>query len=185
MTGAQTVARRWTAAAPAVLGARWLVLAVPTTSALLFAVALRQPTAAAAGLAVLFGSVFVGLAVLDLERQVLPNAIVLPALALALSLSWVWPDRSVAEALLGGAAALAPMLAVFSLSRGGLGGGDVKMATLVGVVVGYPAVLTALLVASVSAGVVAVSLLVVGAAGRRATIPHGPFLAIAGLVALV
>ena len=92
---------------------------------------------------------------------------------------------AISTALLGGAVALAPMLAVCSLSRGALGGGDVKMAALVGAVAGYPGVLVAPLVASASAGVVAVCLLVVGTAGRRATMPHGPFLAIGGIVALV
>ena len=161
-------------------GAPRLALAATLACGAALPLAGRQPAAAAAALAALFGAVFVVLAVIDIESRRIPNAIVLPALALAVASAWAWPERGAAEGLAGEAVALAPMWVVFWMSRGGFGGGDVKMAALVGAVAGYPAALTALLVATGSAGIGAVVLLAVRSEGRRATLPYGPFLALGG-----
>jgi leader peptidase (prepilin peptidase)/N-methyltransferase len=72
-----------------------------------------------------------------------------------------------------------------TLSRGGLGGGDVKMAALVGGVVGYPAVLIAGAVAAVGGGLTALLLLVTRRATRTTALPYVPFLALGGIIALL
>ena len=53
-------------------------------------------------LAAAFSSFFVRLAWADVERLVMLNYFVYPALALALAVSGVWPDRGPSEALAGG-----------------------------------------------------------------------------------
>ena len=121
----------------------------------------------------------------DLRRRVIPNRIVYPALVLALAVSGAWPDRGVAEALTGGFGALTVAIAIRGLSGGGLGGGDVKMAALTGVVVGYPGVLSAGLVTVIAGGVTAAVLLVTRRAGWSARVPYGPCIALGAVVALV
>lgn len=130
-----------------------------------------------------FCSVFVALALIDIEHGVIPNTIVYPAMALALTVSGAWPDREAAGALVGGLGALGFGVAIGALSAGGLGGGDVKMATLVGAVVGYPSVLTALLIAAFGGGVVA-AVVATRPRGVHATIPYAPFLASGALAVL-
>ena len=90
------------------------------------------------------------MASLDLRYMVIPNWLVYPLLALALLVSGAWPNRGVVEALAGGMAALAAAAAIWALSRGSMGGGDVKMAVLVGVVVGGPGLVVAGLVTAVA-----------------------------------
>jgi len=137
------------------------------------------------GLVVCFGSVFVLLASLDLRARTIPNAVVYPALLVALLCSWAWVDRGPISALVGGGVAFAVAVVFRTLSRGGLGGGDVKMAALVGGVVGYPAVLSVGAVAAVGGGLTALLLLVTRRATRTTVLPYVPFLALGGIIALL
>ena len=75
-------------------------------------------------------------------------------------------------------------LLVYRLSRGGMGGGDVKLAAAIGAWTGLPAVLPALFAAFLLGSFAALFLLCRGA-GRRATLPFGPFLAAGGLLGLL
>lgn len=66
---------------------------------------------------------------------------------------------------------------IFMLSRGGMGGGDVRLAGMLGSVLGLRLLALALLIAFVSGAVVGLLLLVSGRADRKTAIPFGPFLA--------
>ena len=143
----------------------------------------REPEEAA--LAWCFGAVFLALAWSDLRRRVIPNRLVYPALALALAASGLWPDRGFLEAIAGGLVACAAALAVRALSRGGLGGGDVKMAALAGAVVGFPGVLAAGLWTAAAGGAAAATLLMTRRARWGARVPYGPFIALGAVVALL
>ncbi|MCY4638916.1 MAG: prepilin peptidase [Chloroflexi bacterium] len=145
----------------------------------------REPAEAA--LAAGFGGAFWVLASADLRSMVIPNRLVYPLLAAALlaAASGSWPDRGTTESAAGGLAALAVAIAVRVLSRGGLGGGDVKMAALVGSVVGISALSAAALVTAVTGGAAAALLLVARRAERSSRLPYGPFLAAGGLAALL
>jgi leader peptidase (prepilin peptidase)/N-methyltransferase len=66
-----------------------------------------------------------------------------------------------------------------------MGLGDVKMAGLMGVMVGFPGILAALLLAIVGGGLVAAILLVLRVKGRKGTMPFGPFLSLATMVTLL
>ena len=110
---------------------------------------------------------------------------VYPALVLALAVSGAWPDRGVVEALTGGLGALTVAITIRGLSGGGLGGGDVKMGALTGVVVGYPGVLSAGLVTAIAGGVTAAMLLVTRRAERGGHVPYGPCIALGAVAALL
>ena len=66
-----------------------------------------------------------------------------------------------------------------------MGGGDVKLAGAVGLLVGFPQVLLALWLAIVSGGLVAIWLLVSRKMGRKDAMPFGPFLALSGVTVLL
>ncbi len=143
----------------------------------------REPVEIASGAG--FSAIFVALDWSDLRRRVIPNRIVYPALVLELAAFGDWPERGFAEALAGGLGALAVAIATRGLSGGGLGGGDVKMAALMGAVVGYPGVLSAGLWAACAGGVTAAALPATRRAGWGARVPYGPFLALGAIAALV
>jgi len=140
----------------------------------------------AASLAIaLYILVFVLIAFIDLEHGVIPNKVVYPAAVAALGLSVLLPDVGLLRAAIGGAAGFAAMLVVYVAARGGMGGGDVKLAGLVGLCVGAPLLAPALLIAVISGGAFALLLLALGRRGRRDTIPFGPFLVAGALAALL
>ena len=139
------------------------------------------PGAVAASLAALL----VVLTAIDLERRVLPNAIVLPAIAVALPAQLLLaPDRWLEWTLAAGGAALVLCFPLV-LGRAGIGMGDVKLAFLLGLVLGQ-GVMLAILVASLAVLPVALILLARhGGAAMRMGVPFGPVLGLGAVVALL
>jgi len=124
------------------------------------------------------------LAAIDLDRRLIPDVIVLPALAAVLILQIAFYPEHTLEwvlAMLGAALFLfIPML----ISPAAMGMGDVKLAALLGAALGK-SVVAALFVGLLAGG--AYGLVVFareGLAARRKAIAFGPFLAFGGLVIL-
>jgi leader peptidase (prepilin peptidase)/N-methyltransferase len=144
------------------------------------------------GAAILGGVFCVILLVLtatDIEHRLLPNRIVAPAALFTLATGWLLPDLSLLDSTLGLGIALviAVILLALSLPFGGgaLGMGDIKVILMMGPFLGPAGILIAVLIATfTTAGFALVAVL-----SRRKTlrdyIPHGPFLAIGGVVGLL
>jgi prepilin signal peptidase PulO-like enzyme (type II secretory pathway) len=160
-------------------------LFLPPASALVFVLAaLTSEEWGPTILGGLFAAIFLALMTTDLERRLIPNRIVYPAMLLAIALAWVWPDRSIGQVLAGGGLAFAIMLIVFIVSLGRFGFGDVKMATLMGLAAGFPAMVAGLFLTAISAGLVAVVLLLTGVVKRGQYVPYGPFIALGAIISL-
>ena len=123
--------------------------------------------------------------VVDLERGLILNKVVYPATAIALIIAVFTPNPGIIKALIGGGLGLGIMLLLALLYRGGIGWGDVKMAGLLGVMVGFPSVLVALLLAVVGGGLVAAILLAFKVRGKKEAIAFGPFLSLATMLTLI
>jgi len=139
----------------------------------------------------LFVPVGVALAFIDLRHKRLPNVLTLRAAAMIVVLlaadafanDWSPWVRSI-EA---GAGLFVVYLLMNLLSRGAMGMGDVKLALSVGLLAGYLGwfhVIVATLIAFLAGGVVSGVLLATRRAGRRSTIPFGPFMLL-GLIVSV
>jgi leader peptidase (prepilin peptidase)/N-methyltransferase len=89
------------------------------------------------------------------------------------------------RAAIGFAIGLLLFLLIVILSRGGMGLGDVKMAALMGIMLGYPSVLVAIFLGIMAGGIVAIVLLAARKKGRKQAIPFGPFLALGTMLALI
>lgn len=72
---------------------------------------------------------------------------------------------------------------IIFLSRGGMGGGDLKLAVYLGIFLGFPTVLYALYYSFILGGIFAFFLLLLQKKGLKAKIPFGPFLVIGSLIA--
>ena len=80
------------------------------------------------------------------------------------------------------------MLVIHLVSRGGLGDGDVRLAPLLGMALGWlnlALVPVGLLFGFFAGAVAGLVLIAIGRAGRRTQVPFGPFLALGTLAALV
>jgi leader peptidase (prepilin peptidase)/N-methyltransferase len=132
--------------------------------------------------AAFFCVVLVVLSAIDVERYLIPNAIVLPAAGIVLAAQTLI-DPSVEWLVAGLGAALFLFVAALAYPAG-MGMGDVKLALLLGFGLGRT-VPVAMMVGMVAALVPSVILLARhGAAARKMKIPFGPFLALGGIVAL-
>ncbi len=122
------------------------------------------------------------LTVVDLQHRLLPNRVVLPALAggVVLLLLPVLADGAwdqLLRAALGAAALFATYLALALASPGGLGMGDVKLAALLGLYLGWlgwAAVVLGALAGFVVQAAVALALLATRRIGLRGELPFGP-----------
>jgi leader peptidase (prepilin peptidase)/N-methyltransferase len=132
--------------------------------------------------AALFCLSLVAVSATDLEHRIIPNRIVVPAAAAVLvAQSAVKPSPEWAIAAAG---AFTLLLVLALIYPAGMGMGDVKLALLLGAMLG-PTVPVALMVGVVSAMVPAVVLLARhGPAARKMGLPFGPFLALGAVVAL-
>jgi leader peptidase (prepilin peptidase)/N-methyltransferase len=127
-------------------------------------------------------AVLVAVTVTDLERRIIPNRIVLPALAAALVVQTA-RDPSL-EWVLGALLAGGLFLLLALVYPAGLGMGDVKLVAFMGAWLGWD-VGVALFAGSLLGMVPAlVALLRRGGKGRKETLPYGPFLAAGGVVGL-
>ena len=124
----------------------------------------------------LFAALLAALTATDFERHLLPDRMMLPALVAGIALSWLWPGRGALAGIEGGALGLAVMFVIF-LVLPGFGFGDVKLAALIGLIVGVGGVLPALLTGAVLGGIGAAFLLLTRRAKAGTAIAYGPYLA--------
>ena len=89
------------------------------------------------------------------------------------------------DSVIGAIAAWGVFFAIILASGGGMGGGDMKLAAMLGAFLGWQLTLVAIFVAVVAGGGVALAVLGAGRKGRKDPIPFGPFLAVGGAAALL
>jgi len=154
------------------------------------AVHLGQEAAIPALLA--FTALGIALSGIDLDTRRLPNALVLPAYpvlgALVVTSAAVRGDWEAAVRAGAGAAALFGFFFVIALiSPQGMGFGDVKLAGVIGMVLGYlswSAVVVGAFTGFLLGAVVGVLVMATGAGTRRTALPFGPFMVAGALAAL-
>ncbi len=134
-----------------------------------------------------FAAAMVVLFAIDLEHQILPDAITLPGIVLGFVASLFLPpgwQSSLVGILVGGGLPWA-LAELYVRVRGveGLGFGDVKMLAMIGAVLGWPLMLLTLLLASLAGTVVGGALIATGRGGRQLRLPFGTFLAVAAVAA--
>ncbi|MBI4322144.1 MAG: prepilin peptidase [Chloroflexi bacterium] len=162
------------------------LLIVETITAVVFGLVwYYSPTTLEATVYAMHASLLILVAIIDLQHQLILNKITYPWAVAALALSAFLPEVGLWRAGVGAAIALGLFGAIFALAPQGMGFGDVKLAGVIGLVVGFPAVLVALVLGAVSGGIVGAALLLAGRKGRKDALPFGVFLSIGGIVSLL
>jgi prepilin signal peptidase PulO-like enzyme (type II secretory pathway) len=137
----------------------------------------------------LWVTVLVQVIFFDLEHRLILDRVLVPSAAAALVLSLFTPGLGWLQALVTGVVTGLVFLAIAVL--GGLvfkaeamGLGDVKFSVLIGLILGFPAVLSAVLSGVILAGVIAIGLVLLRVRTMKDSIAYGPFLAMGALLAL-
>jgi leader peptidase (prepilin peptidase)/N-methyltransferase len=136
-------------------------------------------------LATLYTCFFIVIFFIDLEHHLVLNRVIYPAIVVALLAIPITPNHDVVKLLAGGAIGFGLLFIIVYVYPAGMGMGDVKLATFIGLVVGFPAVFVALLISFVAGGLVGGGLLLTGLKGRKDPIPFAPFLVAGGMVAML
>ena len=134
---------------------------------------------------VFYGCVLQLIALADLRHWVVPNAVVYPAIPLTLVLQLISSRQHVLRSLVGGGAGFTLFLLLMLASPKGWGAGDVKLAALVGLMLGFPQGLWALALGILAGGVGALVVLITRRGTLKSYMPYAPFLCVGALVALL
>ena len=125
--------------------------------------------------------ILVSTAFIDLDEGIIPDVITIPAVVIGLAISLT--TIGFFPALWGALAFGGVLFVVAVLSRGGMGGGDVKLAAVIGAFTGIPGAIITLLLSSFLGAVFGITLMALGKAGRKTPVKFGPFLAIGAYTA--
>ncbi len=153
-------------------------------------VAVRFGWSAAGLLALLFVWALIALTFIDIDTTLLPDSITLPLLWLGLAANLWEVHAPLRDAVIGAMAGYLSLWAVYWLfrlttGREGMGYGDFKLLAALGAWMGWKMLLPIILLSSIVGAVVGVGLIVFARRGREIPIPFGPYLAAAGLIALL
>jgi leader peptidase (prepilin peptidase)/N-methyltransferase len=129
---------------------------------------------------------------IDLDFQIIPDAITLPGIVIGfIAGSFLMPDPFMRYSRLGFLSSFIGFLAggglyyaIAILSKGGMGGGDIKMMAMVGALMGWKSVILTTFLGSFAGAIVGIFLMIFKGKGRKTKIPFGPFLALGVLITL-
>ena len=164
---------------------------VELLSALLtMAVAVHFGFGIQAGMAMVLTWFLISLSFIDFDTQLLPDSLTLPLLwiGLALGIAGVFIDPR--TSLIGAMAGYATLWSVFQLFRlvtgkEGMGFGDFKLLSALGAWMGWQLLPAIIMLSSIAGAVIGVSLMVFRGRDKNIPIPFGPYIAIAGWIALL
>ena len=152
--------------------------------------------------AAIIAVIFILITVIDVEHRLILHVVVIPSAIIVGLIGILTPNRGPVKTLVGGLGGYGLVLGVFFLGqvfslviarlRGqaldevAFGGGDVNLAGVVGLTLGWPAVLLALFTTVVAAGLFSFGYVLVQSLRRRYSLftplPYGPFLALGALL---
>ncbi|TCS36908.1 type 4 prepilin peptidase 1 [Paucimonas lemoignei] len=145
----------------------------------------------AAGLSsLLFAWLLIAMTFIDADTQLLPDDLTYPLLWAGLLINLQGTFVPLADAVIGAAAGYLVLWSVywlFKLATGkeGMGYGDFKLLAALGAWLGWKMLPVIILLSSLVGAVVGIALIVLSKHGREKPIPFGPYLAAAGLIAML
>ena len=144
----------------------------------------------AALLAFVFCATLLALALIDFDTQVLPAGLTLPLLWAGLLVNIWGVFAPLQEAVVGAVAGYLSLWVVYwgfklITGREGMGYGDFKLLAAIGAWLGWQALPLVILLSSLAGAVIGIALIAAARMGRSVPMPFGPYLVIAGVVALV
>jgi leader peptidase (prepilin peptidase)/N-methyltransferase len=124
----------------------------------------------------LMASTLVVVAFIDFDHKIIPNSITLPGMVIGLGLSLGIAPIAPLTSLLGLFAGGTLFYLIAVISRGGMGGGDIKLIAMIGAFLGWQGALFTIFSGALLGSLVGGTLMLLGRKGRKDKVPFGPFL---------
>ncbi|MDF9409770.1 prepilin peptidase [Pelotomaculum isophthalicicum JI] len=161
----------------------WQYPAVEFVTGVLFVLALVKYgiTMSALRSIVLF-SVIVPALVIDLRHKIIPDKLNFAGFILGIPLA-LESKEVLFSCVIGFLAGGGLLLLIAMASRGGMGGGDIKLAAVLGLLLGWKLLLVALFLAFVAGSIVGLAMLLLKMVRLKEPIPFGPYLALGAMFA--
>jgi leader peptidase (prepilin peptidase)/N-methyltransferase len=167
------------------ISARYPLVEAGTAALWLAVAAIHHDDTARLALGLVLVTFLVPMALIDLERRIIPNKLTGPAALAGLALGLALDAGGEPERLLA-AAALGSVFALPAFLGAGMGMGDAKLVVVLGLFLGWTAGLAVMVALVVGSAVGLVIVASVGVSrGRKTGVPFGPFLALGGVVAVL
>lgn len=128
-------------------------------------------------------SMFMIIIVSDINYMLIPDKILLWFAGIFLLERIIWPLTPWWDSLLGAGTGFLLLLIIAILSKGGMGGGDIKLYALLGFVLGFKLVLLSFFLSTLFGAVIGGLALLLKIVKRKQPIPFGPFIAAGTLIA--
>lgn len=140
--------------------------------------------------ALIFIAALIALTSIDYDTQLLPDDITLPLLWIGLLFNLFGTYTDLNSAVIGAIAGYLSLWSVYWLfklvtGKEGMGYGDFKLLAALGAWLGWQMLPVTILLSSIVGAIVGISLMVFSKHSRQEPIPFGPYLAAAGIVALI
>lgn len=123
----------------------------------------------------------------DLKEMLIPDRIILPAILIGIITKLIITPSFPAFfwSLITGIAIGGFFLSLIIITRGkGMGGGDVRLGLFLGIMLGFPEGVFALILSFLTGALFSVGLIATGKKSFKQAIPFGPFLVLGGLLML-
>ena len=123
---------------------------------------------------------------IDIDHQIIPDVITLPGIPVFFAASFVLPNITLVESVIGiliggGSLFLVAWLYHLVTKKEGMGGGDIKLLSMMGAVIGWKGVLFTIFVASAIGTICGILIILKARKTMKLAVPFGPFLAIGGI----
>ncbi len=122
---------------------------------------------------------------IDLNKGIIPNRLVLFLFLWSVAWQVFYPTISLAAAGIGLLAGGGLFYLIAVLSKGGMGGGDIKLMAVLGFAVGWPLVLILFLLSFLLGAAIGLALMLIGKKTRRDPLPFGPFLSLSFFISVI
>ncbi|WP_438298193.1 prepilin peptidase [Sporosarcina sp. FA15] len=132
--------------------------------------------------AILFMSLLVIITVSDIAYMLIPNKVLLPFAIVLIGLRLIIPLEPWWDSFLGAIVGFGVLYLIAVVSKGGMGGGDIKLFFVIGLVLGTTNTLVTLFLAAFIGSIVGLIVLKRTGQGRKTPIPFGPSIAVAAVI---
>lgn len=137
-------------------------------------------------------SMLIVITFIDIDQMIIPDVISIPGIIIAIIAGMMfltdplnYDNLGIKGTIFGFLMGGGLFLLIAILSKGGMGGGDIKLMALFGACLGWKAVLMVTFIGSLLGSIYGIILMIFKGKGRKTKVPFGPFLAAGAVVCIL